>query len=195
LGVRDLGESRPQQLLERAATFGDDVRWHLIGHLQRNKARRVLPLVDCIHSVDTLRLLVTLEHLAKELTLAPRVLLEVNVSGEAAKDGFAPADLVAAWSAVRTCRHAQVVGLMTMAPLTDDWELMRGVFRRLRELRDNLADDRLPLAELSMGMSHDFEIAIEAGATLIRVGSDLFAGLDAAVSHGADSPSPLGPPR
>lgn len=178
LGVHDLGESRPQQLVERARAMGPGLRWHLVGPLQRNKARRVLPLVSLIHSVGSLRLLQTLDRLAEEMGRAPRVLLEVNISGETAKHGFLPEELTAAWSAVRECRSVSIEGLMTMPPLTEDVEQARPVFRRLRELRDRLADPGRPLRELSMGMSRDFEVGIEEGATLIRVGSDLFAGLN-----------------
>jgi len=184
LGVRDLGENRPQQLLERAARLaqelpGTDVRWHLIGHLQRNKVRAVLPATALIHSVDSLRLLERIELIAGELALRPRVLLEVNVSGEASKDGFTPERLRTQWSAAAACRHVELAGLMTMAPESADPEASRPTFDGLRGLRDELAgtDRAGPLPELSMGMSGDFETAIAAGATLVRVGSRLFEGL------------------
>lgn len=179
-GIRDFGESRPQQLAERRPLFPGDVRWHLIGHLQRNKARKVLPLAHRIHSVDTVRLLDAVDRLGEELSLRPDVLLEVNVSGESAKDGFSPAALLAQWNAVAGFTHLRLRGLMTMAPLTDDPEHARPVFRRLRELRDELqagAPPHVHLNELSMGMSGDFEVAIEEGATMVRVGSRLFDGL------------------
>ncbi|MBW3543168.1 MAG: YggS family pyridoxal phosphate-dependent enzyme [Planctomycetes bacterium] len=180
LGQLDLGESRPQQLVERAGLFTDPVRWHLIGHLQRNKARKVLSLATCVHSVDTWKLLHRLETLAGEMDLAPRVLLEINVACEAAKHGFDPADVESNWQQALRCRRVQIAGLMTMAPWSDDPEDARPVFRSLRELRDRLVErsaGALALEELSMGMSHDFEVAIGEGATIIRVGSDLFAGL------------------
>jgi PLP dependent protein len=180
LGVLDLGESRPQQLMERAAQLPAGVRWHLIGHLQRNKARKVLPLVSCVHSIDSLRLLATLDELAGEINVSPRVLLEVNVSGEAAKDGFAPDELLRSVDAIGACRHVRVEGLMTMAPLAEDAEAARPTFRGLRELRDRLKPllpALMPLNELSMGMSGDFEVAIEEGATMVRIGSSLFEGL------------------
>jgi pyridoxal phosphate enzyme (YggS family) len=179
-GVCDLGESRPQQLLGRAELFPNKVRWHLIGHLQRNKARRILPLVSLIHSVDTFRLLSTLDRLAEELELRPRVLLEVNMSGEPAKHGFSQQELVENWKNVLECRHLQIDGLMTMAALTEDVEETRPVFYGLREFRDSLVDlspSSVPLIELSMGMSRDFEMAIEEGATILRIGSRLFEGL------------------
>jgi hypothetical protein len=182
LGVVDLGESRPQQLVERVPLLPDHVRWHLIGHLQRNKVRAVLPLTALIHSVDSFRLLARIDSLAEELQLSPRVLLEVSVSGEASKNGFAPDELVAGWEAVRHLQHVRVDGLMTMAPATEDAEQARPFFRALRQLRDQLADISPPeitLTELSMGMSGDFEVAIEEGATILRVGSSLFDGLTA----------------
>lgn len=176
LGQRDLGESRPQQLAERAELFKDDaLTWHLIGHLQRNKARKILPLVSLIHSVDSVRLLEALDRLAGELDLRPRVLLEVNISGEESKGGFESSELRAEWSKVEQLSQLDVAGLMTMAPYADDPEEARPVFRALRELRDELVGrGRFALPELSMGMSGDFEVGIEEGATIVRVGSVLF---------------------
>lgn len=182
LGMTDLGESRPQQLAERFEIFNQQqIHWHLIGHLQRNKARRVLPLVAWIHSVDSLRLLQSLERLAAELSLKPKVLLEVNVSHEVSKDGFAVEQLLQDWEAIIQQEHLQVAGLMTMAPLTENVADTRPVFTRLRELREQLQKQSPPaiqLSELSMGMSRDFEVAIEEGATMIRIGRSLFEGLD-----------------
>ena len=180
VGVINLGESRPQQLVARAPQISEPVRWHLIGHLQRNKARRVLPLATLIHSVDTLQLLAKIDALADELNLRPRLLLEVNLSGEAAKHGFTADELSAAWGIILEYRHVQLEGLMTLAPLTENPEQTRPVFRRLRELRDQFAGleaTSVTLPVLSMGMSRDFEIAIEEGATLVRIGSSLFQGL------------------
>lgn len=177
-GVADLGESRPQQLLERIPLIDGGVRWHLVGHLQRNKARKVLPAVSLVHSVDSFRLLTTLERLAGELELTPNVLLQVNVAGETAKHGFDPEELRNGWDTVTACERVQVEGLMAMAPYADDPEASRPVFRHLRELRDRLRDDALPLSQLSMGMSRDFEPAVEEGATVVRIGSGLFEGLE-----------------
>ncbi len=179
-GVRDLGESRPQQLLDRAAAISTPVRWHLIGHLQRNKVRKVLPVVHCLHSVDSLALATRIDGLAAELGLRPRILLEANVSGEAAKDGFAPDQLAVEWPALCGLTHVEIRGLMTMAPFSENADDARETFRRLRELRERLAGspDSPPLAQLSMGMSGDFEVAIEEGATMIRVGTSLFEGLE-----------------
>lgn len=173
-----LGESRPQQLIERAAALPAGIEWHLIGHLQRNKVRALLPHAAVIHSVDSLRLAERISDIAGQLSLAPRVLLEVNVSGEASKDGFVPGVLQQQWPALRALPHVQIDGLMTMAPASDDPETARPTFRGLRDLRDALrSGGPAVLPELSMGMSADFEIAIEEGATLVRVGSALFEGL------------------
>jgi PLP dependent protein len=181
LGVRDLGESRPQQLVERAALFGETVRWHLIGHLQRNKVRKVLPAVAWIHSVDTVDLLQQIGDVSQELGLRPRLLLEVNVSGEASKNGFRPEPLRAAWPSVVALSNVEVAGLMTMAPLAEEPEAARPVFAALREFRDELAarSSQLALPELSMGMSGDFQVAVEEGATTVRIGTSLFEGLPA----------------
>ena len=180
-GVTDLGESRPQQLLERAEELRAPVRWHLIGHLQRNKVRKVLPVAGCLHSVDSLTLATRIDGLAEELGLRPRLLLEVNVSAEAAKDGFSPGQIESDWKSPCALSQVEIGGLMTMAPLSDEPENSRATFRRLRLLRDQLAafPGSPALPDLSMGMSGDFEVAIEEGATLIRVGTSLFEGLEA----------------
>jgi PLP dependent protein len=183
LGVRNLGESRPQQLLERSEMLPptQEADWHLIGHLQRNKVRPMLPVVSRFHSVDSFRLLERMEFLAGELNLEPRVFLEVNIFGEASKDGFSPNELESQWQRLAKLSRIRITGLMTMAPFTEDQEIVREVFRDLRLLRDRLvteSEGRLKLSELSMGMSGDFETAIEEGATHIRIGSRLFEGLE-----------------
>ena len=181
LGIRDLAESRPQQLVERAEQLPSDIRWHQIGHLQRNKVKSLLARTAMIHSIDSLRLLERIAEVAVEQPLRPRVLLEVNVSAEPAKDGLSIAELTSQWDALQAVPNIDIVGLMTMAPLADDPEAARPVFRELRQLRDNLAARAAPhvkLTELSMGMSGDFVVAIEEGATLVRIGSRLFEGLE-----------------
>jgi PLP dependent protein len=180
VGPRDLAESRPQKLCERAALLDLSIHWHLVGHLQRNKIRKVLPVARWIHSVDTLALLERIDAIAGELNLRPRLLLEVNVSGESVKNGFRPGELLEAWPAVTAVSHVEIAGLMTMAPLADSAEAARPVFAGLRALRDLLAarSSSVPLPELSMGMSGDFEVAVEEGATLVRVGTSLFEGLE-----------------
>lgn len=180
LGVTELGESRPQQLIARAAALPPDLHWHMIGHLQRNKVDLLLPAVSRIHSVDSIRLLEAIQREAAKQGLRPKVLLEVNVSGEQSKDGFNPTELISEWDRIISFDRIAIDGLMTMAPLDDDIEKARPVFRTLRELRDRLraaSHTSIPLPHLSMGMSGDFEVGIEEGATLVRIGSGLFEGL------------------
>ncbi len=177
-GCLDLGESRPQELWRKGEALADrPIRWHLIGHLQRNKIARTLPLVSLIHSVDSLRLVEAIEAEAARLPRPVPVLLEVNVSGEAAKHGFAPDELAPLGPRLEELTHVEVRGLMCMASRDSDPDQARREFERLRRLRDRLRtvwSDRLSLNELSMGMSGDFEAAIAAGATLVRIGSSLF---------------------
>jgi len=167
LGVFDLGENRPQELWRKADALPREIRWHLIGHLQRNKIDRTLALVQLVHAVDSVRLLHALEAEATAQQREVAVLLEVNASGEASKQGFAPAEL----PSLSELKHVKARGLMTMAALQEP-EACRPTFVRLRELRDQLG-----LEHLSMGMSNDFEIAIEEGATFIRLGTALFDGV------------------
>ena len=181
-GALDLGENYPQELWRKAEALrglAEPVRWHLIGHLQTNKARRTLPLVTMVHAVDSLKLLHLLNSLAQELPDAPPVCLQVNTSGEEAKHGWSPERVIEDAEAIAACRSIRVVGLMTMAAWGTDAETARPSFVRLRETRDALRQRTgLPLPELSMGMSGDFETAIEEGATLVRVGSALFEGVE-----------------
>lgn len=176
-GCAVLGESRPQELVRKAQTLSDPgLEWHLIGHLQRNKVRSVLPLVDLIHSCDSVRLLDAINREAAKAAKQVSVLLEVNISGESEKHGFAAEALPAVLTRVVELKNVCVQGLMGMA--------RRGLpanaredFSRLRELRDQLLVNcpcEVQLNELSMGMSNDFEVAIEEGATIVRIGSALF---------------------
>jgi PLP dependent protein len=181
-GCRDLGESRPQQLWEKAVVVPDGaVDWHLIGHLQRNKVRRTLPLVAWVHSVDSWRLLETLEQEASAQRLRPRVLLEVNVSAEEAKHGLIEQQLLDEGPAqLAQLQWLQVCGLMGMSGWGVEADTARRQFALLRALRDRLqqrVSGLVRLDELSMGMSGDFELAIEEGATWVRVGSTLFQGI------------------
>jgi PLP dependent protein len=185
-GCLDLGESRPQQLWEKAAALADlPVRWHMIGHLQRNKVRRTLPLAAMIHSVDTPRLLVAIDDecgtLGGQRAMQPLpVLLEVNISREPAKHGFPPETIEPLLATLAGYRNVAVRGLMCMAGLEGGRDAARRDFAALRKLRDRLRLSSPPgvaLDELSMGMSGDFEAAIEEGATIVRVGSALFEGV------------------
>lgn len=180
-GLTTLGESRPQQLWEKsAAPELAAADWHLVGHLQRNKVRKTLPLVQLIHSIDSLQLLQTINEIALELACPGQVLLEVNCSGDIAKHGLSTAGLKQLLPEVARLENVQVCGLMTMAALEGDDKTTAKNFADLRELRETVRGECPPnvvLDELSMGMSHDFEIAIREGATLVRVGSLLFEGL------------------
>lgn len=182
LGVADLGENRPQELWRKAEALKHlPVRWHMIGHLQRNKVERTLPLVHLTHGIDSRRLTEAVAAEGVRRGLRPTVLLQVNASREEQKHGFGSDELLR--SAAEIARlPLDVVGLMGMAAYADDPEAARPAFAELRRLRDRLraewsaGDTRLP--HLSMGMSGDFEVAIEEGATLVRIGSTLFEGLE-----------------
>ena len=182
-GLPDLGESRPQELWTKAAALAElPIRWHLVGHLQRNKLRRTLPLVGLLHSGDSLRLFEAISDAASaSQSIAPRdVLIEVNVSGDKAKHGFRPDEVEPLMPQIARLSHIRVCGLMTMASRDGDLDRARREFAALRELRDRLSaycPPAISLNELSMGMSGDFEVAIEEGATIVRVGSALFEGL------------------
>ncbi|GIW80821.1 MAG: YggS family pyridoxal phosphate enzyme [Gemmatales bacterium] len=180
LGVDHLGESRPQELWRKAESLPRSVHWHLIGHLQRNKIERTLPLVELIHSVDSIRLLEALESACPLRRPAGiDVLLEVNCSREPNKHGFAPEAISELAGRLNSLQFVRVRGLMTMAAWQEA-EACRPTFVELRQLRDRLRSQLcLPhdLVHLSMGMTNDFEVAIEEGATLIRIGTALFEGL------------------
>ena len=181
-GCHDLGESRPQQLWDRAARLTDlPIRWHMIGTLQRNKVRRTLPLVHTLQSADSPSLVEAVDRVAAELSLCVPVLLEINVSGEGSKHGFDPVSVEPYLDELARLDHVEVRGLMCMAGLEGGLERARRDFVALRELRDRLrpsCSDRISLDELSMGMSGDFEAAIEEGATIVRIGSALFEGTE-----------------
>jgi pyridoxal phosphate enzyme (YggS family) len=179
-GCHDLGESRPQHFWDKAAILADlPIRWHMIGHLQRNKVRRTLPLVAMVHSVDSPRLLAAMDEEGNGNRPVP-VLLEVNISGEAAKYGFETEEIEPFLSDLDRYQNVTVRGLMCMAGLEGDMTAARRDFAALRQLRDRLRSHCPPtvvLDELSMGMSGDYEAAIEEGATIVRIGSALFEGV------------------
>jgi pyridoxal phosphate enzyme (YggS family) len=181
LGVDHLGESRPQELWRKAAALPPTVHWHLIGHLQRNKLARTLPLVELVHSVDSLRLLNAVDEDAARQGRSVAVLLEVNASREPNKGGFGPEDVPALVPQLAALRHVHVHGLMTMAAFEEDPQKCRPTFALLRQLRDRLRGELGPphrLKHLSMGMTNDYEVAVEEGATLVRIGTALFEGLE-----------------
>ena len=176
-GARVLGENRPQALDEKFQTINQpDVTWHLIGHLQRNKVKKVVSQAALIHSVDSTRLIDAIDKSAADQELVAEVLLEVNVSGETAKHGFTTEEVAAALDHAYALSAIKVTGLMCMGGLASSANDVRFQFAQLRELRDRLDGEQL--IHLSMGMSGDFETAIEQGATLVRVGSTLFQGVE-----------------
>ncbi len=178
-GCHDLGESRPQSLWQKAETekFSADVHWHMIGHLQRNKVRRVIRHQCVIHSIDSRRVLAAVAEESESLGRSTSVLLEVNISGDDAKTGFAPDELTSVLHDL-PIRGVTVLGLMAMAGWGTDSDDARTQFDATRELRDRLQQDSgVDLRELSMGMSGDFREAIAAGATMVRIGSRLFEGV------------------
>jgi pyridoxal phosphate enzyme (YggS family) len=202
LGMLDLGESRVQELAKRAGmvhehllrrrmvnpeTAPPDPRWHMVGHLQRNKVKPVLPWADYIHSLDSLRLAEEISVEAGRQNKTIPVLVEVNVSGEKSKFGMAVGAVSHFVSQVGGLAGLRIIGLMTMAPNEDKPEATRVYFSRLREVFDDIRGEGVAgpeFRELSMGMSHDFEVAIEEGATMVRVGSALFDGIASRTSEG-----------
>ena len=174
-GLRKLGENRPQEAAAKIPLCPSGPEWHLIGHLQRNKVRLALEHVTVIHAVDSSRLLEQIDRVADEAGCQPRILLEVNVSGEASKFGLKPEEVPAVIERTLQARSVTLIGLMTLAPFFPDPQQTRPVFARLRELRDRMQQDLgVGLPHLSMGMSNDFEVAVEEGATWVRLGTLLF---------------------
>lgn len=174
-GQRLFGENRVQEAAAKIPECPGRLEWHLVGHLQGNKAAAAARLFDWIHSVDSAKLLETLDRHAGEAGRTLPVLVQVNVSGERSKSGLAPEAVPAVLALAGTLRHVQVRGLMTIPPLAEDPETSRPYFRRLRELRDRwAAETGADLPELSMGMTHDLEVAVAEGATFVRVGTGIF---------------------
>ena len=192
LGYNHLGENRVQQLKKVAAQVANftaderessglpqKIHWHMIGHLQRNKVRQVLPLASLTHSVDTLRLAEEISSAGEKLNLRPRVLLQVNTSHEPQKYGVPVGAATHLAEQIETLPNLQLIGLMTMAPLTRNKDTIRACFVRARELFYEMQGEKIVgkhFTELSMGMSSDYESAIEEGATILRIGSAVFAG-------------------
>jgi len=176
LGLRHFGENRVQEWESKQAALADlAATWHLIGHLQSNKARRAANLFDSVDSVDSVALAQKLDAAAASEAKRLKVLIEVHLGGEETKSGVPEADLPQLAESIARLPHLELLGLMTIPPYFDDTERVRPYFQRLRALRDQVgAQIKMPLSVLSMGMSHDFEIAIEEGATEVRVGTALF---------------------
>ncbi len=175
LGLTVLGESKVQEAKGKIPLCSGKLRWHMIGHLQTNKCRDAIPLFEMIQSVDSFHLAEELSRRAEQASKTMPVLLEVNVVGEASKFGYRPAQLLADFERLNALPRLEIHGLMTIPPWTPLPEKARPVFRELRELKERCQQLLgAPLPHLSMGMSHDFEVAIEEGATMVRIGTALF---------------------
>lgn len=177
LGLTNFGENYPQEALPKIAAFHpQDVIWHMIGHLQSNKVNKIVPLVGSIHTVDTLALAQRIDRIAEEQRITAKILLQVNISGEISKRGMTPAETASIANEIEKLNHISLIGLMTIPPFAEDPEASRPIFRSLRLLQDKLKIEvpHYTGEHLSMGMSNDFSIAIEEGATMIRVGQAIF---------------------
>jgi len=177
-GVTMLGENRVQEAREKIAALPGAAQWHLIGHLQTNKAKVAAGLFDRIHSLDSIRLADELDRHAEEAGRRLRCLVQVNVGGEVQKNGASEEEVRPLLAAAGRLPHIVIEGLMTIPPFLPDPEAVRPYFRRLRTLRDKLAAEGFSLPDLSMGMTQDFEVAIEEGATLVRIGTAIFGPRD-----------------
>lgn len=174
-GLTLFGENRVQEAAAKIPESPGHLRWHLIGHLQRNKVRFAVELFEAIHSVDTLKLAETIQRHCEEAGRRMQILLEVNVSGEAVKFGFKPDEVPEVLRRSAEWNRLEITGLMTMPPFTEDPEGARPHFRKLRELRDRWQDETgVPLPVLSMGMTHDMEVAVEEGSNVVRIGTAIF---------------------
>lgn len=169
------GESRVQEARVKIPELPSSARWHFVGHLQKNKIRHALPLFELIHSVDSLALAEDTNRIAEEEGLHPRVLLEVNVAGEGSKFGFQPDKLRSEMESLLAFSRLSILGLMCIPPISDEADASRKYFVALRELRDRLQSElHVDLAQLSMGMTQDYAVAVEEGATLVRIGTAIF---------------------
>lgn len=177
LGILDVGENKVQELVEKYEAIGNQVSWHFIGHLQKNKVKYLIDKVTLIHSVESMSLVEELEKRAKAINKVQEILIEVNISLEESKFGLLKEDVIPFLREMKKFPHVKVVGLMTMAPFSDDEVLVRSIFKGLRILKEEieLLDlENVKMKYLSMGMSHDFKWAILEGANIIRVGSSIY---------------------
>ena len=176
-GARDFGENKVQEILEKHPKMPEDARFHMIGHLQRNKVKQVLPHAVLIHSVDSYRLAEQISQEAGKLGITAKILLEVNVAKEESKFGMMPEDVEEMAGQIAALPHLQIEGLMTIAPFVDDPEKNRPVFRKLYQLSVDIKKkniDNVNMGVLSMGMTGDYQVAVEEGSTMIRVGTGIF---------------------
>ena len=184
LGVRVFGENKVQELDEKHGLLPDDIHWHMIGHLQTNKVKYIIDKVDLIHSVDTLKLAETIEKEAAKRNITARVLIEVNVAEEESKFGLKVEEVIPFVEKIATFPHLRVCGLMTIAPFVENPEENRPIFANLHKLSVDIGMkniDNVNVSILSMGMTNDYEVAIEEGATMVRVGTGIFGARDYAV--------------
>ena len=176
-GIRDFGENKVQELTDKYAVMDKDIHWHMIGHLQRNKVKYIVDKVKLIHSVDSVRLAQTIEQEAAKKNVIVDILIEVNVAEEESKFGLKVEEVTAMVEEISKYSHLRIKGLMTIAPYVEDPEENRSVFARLRKLSVDIAAkniDNVSVEILSMGMTNDYEVAIEEGATIVRVGTGIF---------------------
>lgn len=176
-GIRDFGENRVQELSEKAQILPNDIRWHMIGHLQKNKVKQAVRYADMIHSVDSYELALTISNEAVKQNKTVSVLLEVNMAGEESKFGYTPAQVTEEAVRIAALPNLKIEGLMTIAPYTETPESNRIYFQQMKQLSVDIRNkniDNVSMDVLSMGMSGDFEIAIEEGATMVRVGTSIF---------------------
>ncbi|MCI8797101.1 MAG: YggS family pyridoxal phosphate-dependent enzyme [Dorea sp.] len=177
LGVRVFGENKVQELVDKYDSLPKDIEWHMIGHLQRNKVKYIIDKAAYIHSVDSLRLAETIEKEAAKRNITVNILIEVNVAGEESKFGLMPEEVDEFVTKIAEFRHIQIKGLMTIAPFVENPEENRSIFQRLHKLSVDIGSknvDNITMRILSMGMTNDYEIAIEEGATMVRVGTGIF---------------------
>jgi len=171
LGLKAFGENRVQEMLEKAALLPEDIQWHMIGHLQKNKVRQVVSCASFIHAVDSIELMQRIDRISAESGKVMKIFLQVNISGEASKSGMDVAELDNVVEASTELEHIELIGLMTMPPLHASDLEVTSIFAKLKNLRDRLQEQCPGLKELSMGMSNDFHLAIAQGATVVRIGS------------------------
>ena len=180
-GQRDFGENKVQEICRKKELLPEDIRWHMIGHLQRNKVHQVVNKACLIHSVDSLRLAETISHEAEKKEIKVPVLVEVNVAQEESKFGVTAEETISLVEEIAKLPHIQVRGLMTIAPFVEDPEENRGIFRKLKQLSVDIVAkniNNVNMSVLSMGMTNDYEVAIEEGATMVRVGTGIFGERD-----------------
>jgi pyridoxal phosphate enzyme (YggS family) len=176
-GVRDLGENKPQELCSKHGALGSGIGWHLIGHLQTNKVKTVIGKAKLIHSVDSLRLAEEIDKRARALNLLAEILLEINIAGEDSKHGIAPDDAISFAESLQQLTNVKVKGLMCIAPFVEEQENNRKYFAKLRQLFVDISEKsfhNIEMTDLSMGMTGDYQVAVEEGATMVRVGTGIF---------------------